>query len=348
MKLPNGYGSVYKLSGNRRRPWIVIVTLEWDEETGKQVRDPIGYYETRAQALSALAEYNKNPIGKEREKTLGELYVEWSTPHYKDLKKATVSGYEAAWNRLGKLANYEVRAIKKSHLQDIVEEMKDQELSRSTMEKFKTLAGLLWDEAMADQIVNVNLGKLIKLPPARKTKKPTFADLEIKEIEVAAETGDIWAGTIMILLYTGMRVGELLKLTRFSLDLENWVVTGGIKTDAGKDRPMPIHHKIRKHITYWVDNPGPRLIHRKGGPISVDYYRKHIFYPTLERLEIDYKARGLTPHSTRHTFASTLDRVGAKTTAIQNLMGHSDYTTTANIYTHQDLDELWEAINLIS
>ena len=90
-----------------------------------------------------------------------------------------------------------------------------------------------------------------------------------------------------------------------------------------------------------------RLIHREGRAISVDYYRKSIFYPTLERLGIDYRARGLTPHCTRHTFATLLNKAGAKTTAIQKLMDHTDYSTTANTYTHPDFKELWEAISML-
>lgn len=52
-KLPNGYGSVYKLSGNRRKPWVAAKTFGWilDEEKGtaKQVQRPIGYFPTKSE-----------------------------------------------------------------------------------------------------------------------------------------------------------------------------------------------------------------------------------------------------------------------------------------------------------
>lgn len=353
MKLPNGYGSVYKLSGNRRRPWAACVTTGWSEDR-KQQRYYIGYYKTRAEAMEALAEYRKNPIGEVRDKTLGELYQEWSERHYKELDKSTVNGYKACWNRLKVLADYQIRLIRKTELQDIVDSMIREGLSRSTMEKYKTLVVMLWNEAIANDIVDRNYGTLITLPKSRKPKEITFSDEEIVVIENAAKAGDIWAGTIMILLYTGMRVGEMVSLDRDNLDLVElddgikiWVITGGIKTDAGTNRPMPVHPKITNYITWWVDNPGPRLIHRDGQPISVHYYRKSIFYPTLERLGIDHKARGLTPHRTRHTFATRLAKAGAHPTAIQKLMGHADYATTANTYTHPDFYELWSAITKI-
>lgn len=65
MKLPNGYGSVTKLSGNRRKPYLARVTLGWviNEETGKAVQNrvPIGTFKTKKDALQALAEYGANP-----------------------------------------------------------------------------------------------------------------------------------------------------------------------------------------------------------------------------------------------------------------------------------------------
>ena len=66
MKLPNGYGSVVKLSGKRRKPYIVRKTVGWHYDKGKdkQVQDmiTIGYAATRAEGLQMLADYNNNPF----------------------------------------------------------------------------------------------------------------------------------------------------------------------------------------------------------------------------------------------------------------------------------------------
>ena len=59
---PNGYGSVYKLSGKRRRPFVASITTGQDELTGKQKRQILGYYATRKEAMQALADYNTNGI----------------------------------------------------------------------------------------------------------------------------------------------------------------------------------------------------------------------------------------------------------------------------------------------
>lgn len=60
MRLPNGYGSITKLSGKRRKPFMVRITTGYDNE-GKQLMSVLGYYTTRNEALAMLAEYNKNP-----------------------------------------------------------------------------------------------------------------------------------------------------------------------------------------------------------------------------------------------------------------------------------------------
>lgn len=343
IRLPNGYGSVYKLPGNRRRPWIARKTIGWTEE-GKQLYYTIGYFKSRSAALEALAEYNKNPIGEARDTTLGEIYEKWSDKEYQTLSQSTANGYRAVWKRFSALANEPIRYLKTSHLQDVIDEMIEEGLSRSSLEKAKTLAGILFELAVNDDIIPTNYAKAIKLPKARKTKKNPFTDLEIHKVEQLAASGDVWAGTVMVLIYTGMRIGEMVQLTRFSVDIDRWLITGGIKTDAGKDRILPVHSKIRPYIRYWYDTQGSRLIHRDGQPISVDYYRKSLYYPTLKRAGIE---RHLTPHSTRHTFATLLNRANVQTKHIQDLMGHTDYATTANVYTHPHVEELRKAIEAI-
>lgn len=71
MKLPNGYGTVTKLSGNRRKPYVVKEGI-----SGKQ--KPIGYTATREEGLILLAQYNNDPWDIQTDKiTFQELYSLW-------------------------------------------------------------------------------------------------------------------------------------------------------------------------------------------------------------------------------------------------------------------------------
>lgn len=341
MKLPNGYGTVYKLSGNRRRPWIARKTIGWSEE-GKQLYYTIGYFKTRAEAMAALAEYNKNPIAERGDITLAELYEEWSKSRYPKLSKSTVESYTAAWKHLSKLGNIMFKNIKTSHIQKIINDMHKSGFSHSSCHKVKVLAGLLYKHAMADDIVDKNYAELVELPNKEKKEQEIFTDFEIKTLEAKADEIE-WVDTILIFIYTGMRISELLGVTKFDVDIDNMIIKGGIKTDAGKNRIIPVHSKIQKYVKKWYNTNSEYLINKDGQKIRPDYYRRYLYYPALEKAGV----RKLNPHKARHTFATLLNKAGADKTYIQKLIGHANYATTANIYTHPEIEELKKAIEMI-
>lgn len=349
MKLPNGTGTVYKLSGNRRRPWIARKTLGWDNN-GKQMYYTIGYFKTQPEALSALMEYNKNPIAERGDITLGELYEEWSKVRYPKLSDKTIESYSIAWNHLSKLGDKQFKLLKASHLQDIIGNMEAKGLGYSSCHKVKVLAGLLYKYAMADDIVDKNYATFIVLPERDTKEHAIFTDIEIRLLESLAKT-DEWAKSILILIYTGMRIGELLAHTKFTVDIDKMLFVGGNKTEAGKKKIVPIHSKIQGYVRYWYKQEGSYFITKDGQRVKTKHYRDHLFYPTLEKAGINiYTEAGtkrLTPHSARHTFASMLNRAGVNIKYQQDLIGHADYSTTANIYTHPEINELKNAIEMI-
>ena len=92
-----------------------------------------------------------------------------------------------------------------------------------------------------------------------------------------------------------------------------------------------------------MDQPGEYLIIRSGQQVKDSYFRQFISYPTQDQLKIIRRL----PHTTKHTFATLLDLAGADTKAIQELLGHTDYTLTANIYTHTDQARLQKAAEML-
>jgi hypothetical protein len=100
MRSPNGFGSVYKLSGRRRKPWIARVTTGWTttvakkgkragQEVRKQLYQTIGYFETSQEALDALVLHRISPVSPKAGMTLGEIYAEWSESKYKNISHYT-------------------------------------------------------------------------------------------------------------------------------------------------------------------------------------------------------------------------------------------------------------------
>lgn len=104
MKMANGVGTVYKLSGNRRNPYIVCKTVGWDIDvkTGKhkQIYVTIGYAPTRAKGLEMLMEYNKNPYDIKASKiTFSEVYEKWSAEKFPTISDSNVKVYQASNKR---------------------------------------------------------------------------------------------------------------------------------------------------------------------------------------------------------------------------------------------------------
>jgi len=352
MRLPNGFGTVYKLSGNRRRPWIARKTVGWEiyidkkgKEKERQLWETVGYYATRQEGIDALSLDRVNPVVADADITLGELYKEWSEVKYnEEISKQTIDNYKAGWKHIKKHEKDIFKNLRTSHWQKIINDLRIKGMSKSTLQKIKLVVGMLYDYAIDNKITDQNLGKKIKIRKEDSAKKPVFTDLEFKEIEKAAENGIEWADTIMILLDTGMRISEMLLLTKFSIDLKEWLITGGVKSDSGKNRIVPIHTRIRPYIKKWYDKGGCRLIcDENGQAISTRKYREKLYRPALKEIGV----RILDPHSCRHTFGTRLSNAGANTKAIQELMGHANYSTTANIYTHPALEELRKAINAL-
>lgn len=356
MRRPNGTGQIIKLGGDRRRPFAVRVSDGFNEDTGKPKVKYIGYYASYPEAEAALVLYRNDPVSKP-DMTLQQLYNEWSAIKYKTISHQTKANYEAAWKHLGKLGPVAVSTIRTGQMQLVIDtatytppykkgEKKPEAkaLGRSSLEKIKALATLLFDYAMQNDITSKNYAAFLTLPKAHREEKQAFSDMEVAAIEKAAEAGVAWADAVLVMIYTGFRIEEFLTLTRFSVDLQAGTITGGLKTEAGRGRIVPLHPKVRPYIAAWVSRNGDALICGENGKrLSQRQFREKCYYPALEAAGV----RRLTPHATRHTFASRMAAAGVEPVKIQKLMGHADYAVTANTYTHIDISGLSIAIEAI-
>ena len=234
MRAPNGFGSVFKLTGNRRRPWIARVTKGWEieGEKEKQKFHVVGYFETKKDAMSALVSYKDNPIPLKAGITFQEIYDEWSKTKYEYISKKTKENYQGGWNYLSKHGRVKMTELRTSQMQTIINSCHKDGKSHSLLSKIRLVAVMLFDYALENDVVTKNYAKFIKLPKEVKTQKKIFNDLEIKKLE-KAKLGS-WESTILILIYSGMRINEMLELTKFSVDWDKQIITGGLKTDAGK------------------------------------------------------------------------------------------------------------------
>jgi len=360
VKRENGTGSVYKRSDLKNRPWVAV--------TPKQKIKPaeiIGYYATAQEAKDALQEFRKNPTTK-LNITLKELYEEWLPLGLKDKSRQLGDSYRAAWNKLQSLYNVKFKELRTGHIQKIIDSLQEERpklnkegkpiekdgkpvmlkpMSHSSLHDIKVLAGLLYKYAIQNDIVNKNYAEFLVLPEKPKGVKECFNDLEMKKIENAI--GKVpFADCIYFLCYTGLRITEFLTLTKFSVHEKNGVCAlyGGIKTEAGKTKIVPIHSKIKPILHEWMAKNGETIFCKPDGkPYKAQHFRDTCFYPALEQVGI----RRLTPHACRRTMSTMMSKAGVREEDFITIMGHSDYSVDIQSYIYQSAEKLQTSIDLI-
>ena len=332
MKNPNGYGTVTKLLGNRRKPWIVK-----EGKSGKQ--KPIGYTATREEGLIMLANYNNKPWDIETDKiTLQELFNLWSEKRAVKLGSSNQNSLKAAYRYCSKLGKVRYIQIKSYEMQDCIDGCGK---GYSTQGAIKNLWGHLDRFAMELDIISKQYSSLLTSDPIPETTKEIFTDEEVSRLWENEKLE--WADSVLFFLYTGFRISEMLELKTANIDLVAGTMTGGTKTAAGKNRIVPIHSKIQSIVQKrFKQSKSGYLFEYNGQKLNESQYRK-FWADIMDKLQMEH-----TPHECRHTFRSRLDSAGANKVCIDRIMGHKSKETGERIYTHKTIEELRLNIELIT
>lgn len=324
LKRANGTGTVYKLQGRRKRPWVAA-------KSGVIV----GYYDKKTSALEALARLQGRSLDEIYNWTFKEVYEAWKDEHFRDIGEKGAESYERAYDIFEPLHERKFRELRTADYQAVIDQYSAK--SYSTLSKFKQLVTQMSQWGIRQELITTNFASFIKLPENVKKEKEIFSADEIKKIE---KDGSQEARLVLMMIYTGMRIGELFGLRTENVH-ETYVI-GGEKTKAGRNRIIPIRSEGRKYFAEFKERAkGELLISGYDGQKVAANFRNRDYYPLLERLGIPKK----TPHATRHTFASWAVANNIKPELLQKMLGHADYSTTANIYEHFDIDQLVEAID---
>jgi integrase len=368
MKLPNGYGSVTKLSGNRRKPYLARVTLGWitDEQTGKSVQNrvPIGTYKTKKEALQALAEYSANPYDiKNDNLTLAELYQKWTDAYFPTLEsESSTRTITSAWKYCHAIQGMRVKDLRARHIKGIMEDGyiiqsrgkdagKKVPASAGTKARIKSMFNLMLDYALEYEIVDKNYARTFDLSNdiIKEKEEATRGHINFNDSEMQTLWNNLgkirFVDWILIQCYMGWRPQELAILRIEDVDLENWCITGGMKTDAGRYRTVPIHPRIkelvRNNYEQAVSLGSDRLFNDpdavKGGmKITYDKYAGR-FEKVIAALKLREDHR---PHDPRTTFITMAKKAGVDEYVVKRLAGHKITDITESVYTKRDIEWL--------
>ena len=312
LRLRKGFGSVRKLTGNRRNCYAV------HPPTVKGVRPKaLCYTDDYNIGVCVLNAWHNGKYYSGMELDLKERKLD----EVVSTGSCTFQGvYEIYWNhKFGESAA--------------------KEYSKCTTGRVVGLIKRLYRYAIPRELCRKETGIYVEMPKVKEEEHHAdFTDEEIAKLWSAADKTDEQTAAmvkmILTMIYSGFRIGAWREMT-----VENDVFIGGVKTDAGKNRVVPIHSSISGFVAGMY---GEFLCGKSESQFRRDMRR------VLLEIEIDTEEKYHIPHSCRHTFHRLLERAGVSEADRKRLMGHSlKGDITNGTYGHRSVEELKEQIEKI-
>lgn len=339
-RLPNGFGSIRKLTGKRRKPYGAYPAITDYKDNGTAVLPKaIGYYETWQKAYDALSEYNKNPYDlSANDLTFADVYKLFYEDKYgeKAKKKLSHQSKNSTQSAFLNFKNIHDKKFKTLKTQDYQYEIDNCPLKHSSLELMVSLAKQMYKFALKNDMVQKDYGQFVRINI--KDDDESGVPLTIEELKVLwANSTDKVVQWSLVLIYTGMRISEL---EIAEIDRENGMINTGRKTDAGKNRDIPVHPLI-KDFLYGIDQNSFKAEKARGK-----------IQDKLSELNILYTADGLkhTPHDFRHTFSWLADEIEMDSVTKHLIMGHSLKAfgdVEVSVYGHRNFENLISEMNKI-
>ncbi len=373
-KLPNGFGSIRFLKGNRRNPYCVQPPSKGLDINGCPIRPkPLCYVDSWYKGFAVLTAYNAGTYtqGMEKNITIGE---EPNADNMSDLVRAMLNNYSLITQRI----TGEPAEIKKT-FKEVYEEFYEykfvaskkiysQSARNAFISAFKQLSPL--HSMVFTGIRYEDMQKLLDDCPLKRATvenmrlllRQMYKYAELRELvtkdyskflkinrEFDDEHGVPFTDEDIALFRDDKDnpVAEMLLIMIYSghrigeykvikVDLEARSFTGGLKTRSSKERVVPIHSAILPLVE--------KRLKRDGGLLTVpnDKFRTAL-YAYLEEKGIEKH----TPHDTRHTFSRLCDKYGVRENDKKRMLGHVIGDITNDVYGHRELEDLRKEIEKI-
>lgn len=363
MKMPNGYGSVVKLSGTRRKPWAVRVSYLEEQKNGtvRRKQKYLAYFAEQKSALTYLAEYNNGIVVKEHQKftdvpTFAEMFGKWEK-YRRSLKSApsesTWRNYRIAFAMFAPVHHERIPSIRAQELQDCLTAQSSK--SRATIGNMRAILRGMWQYAIANEYTEKDITQhlVFDFTESGVPIHTRFTDDEIRKLWDALWTVNN-VDIVLIYIYTGLRPSELLDIESGNVHLADRYMIGGMKTEAGRNRIIPIHDAIVPLIEFRLGQNRPYLITNKYG----NHYTRAVYQNSNWNTLMQKIGMNHAPHDCRYTFAALADKSGMNETCRKIIMGHAlanrDGTAfktggtldvTQDVYTEKTVPELVAEVN---
>ena len=253
------------------------------------------------------------------------------------------------------LGFYKLKDLRQHHVQSFINKLAADGYTKTIINARQTLKQLL-DRALEDEYIVKNVASSVDMPAIRKPKKRTMTPRE-KHVATSADYDAKSRAFVFTLLYTGIRRGEILALTKKDIDIIQRTVTISKviifdkgkpilkpipKSDAG-NRIIPVPDVLLAPLSKHLSEVGGDIVFPMptGGNLMTEgSYRR--FWEKIARhmsdclADDEVLADDMTPHLFRHTYCTDLYYAGIDLKAAQYLMGHNTIEVLLGIYTHLD------------
>lgn len=366
-KLPNGYGSIKWLGKGRRNPYAVHpptteFTLEgypmtpkalcyvdtWEKGFAVLTAYKNGFYykgyentipdivsdnkNVSSIADFILAEYNRSKgLDKKTFKEIYDLYFadKFDEIHGNSYSKSTKAAITTAYKKCKALYNRPFEALTHDDLQTFMDNLT---CGYASQENVLFLLNQMYKYSLARDYVNKNYASGLKI--IAKNEEEHGVPFSDEELCVLWEhKTDYIAELLLIMSYSGYRVSAWKDM---KIDLTEKYFQGGVKTEASKNRIVPIHSCIYDMVQRRLNVLGC-IIDLPGNELRAQMYEY------LRTIGIQKH----TPHDCRHTFSRLCEKYGVRENDRKRMLGHKIGDITNDVYGHRTVDELREEIEKI-
>jgi integrase/recombinase XerD len=241
----------------------------------------------------------------------------------------------------------DVAALTSAQLREFVYELKDRGLQATSIRRTLSAIRTYFAFLLAEEHVTTDPTEQVDMPKAWRRLPGVLSREDVESILEAPEINDklYWRDKALLefAYASGVRVSELASLKVRDVDLNEGVAT--VFGKGAKERVVPIGRSAQRALDIYLRELRPALAHREtegvvflnaqGRPLTRmgiwKILRKHVTRAGVKKR--------VTPHTLRHCFATHLLEGGADLAAVQEMLGHSDISTT-QIYTHVDREYL--------
>lgn len=316
----NGLGCVYKIGDK----WAAEITKGYRLEGNKKKRVMVRKkgLKTKKEAIEYLQTL-KYQEKRDKDITWRQLYELWLPTH--QASKATMDCYRAAEKYFSAVDFLKLKDIEIDDLQECLD---DCPKGKRTRQNMRTLCGLMYKYAVPRKYAEMSLAQYLTVNGEDGAARASFTPEQVELIHGAVGTVQ-YADYVYCMIYLGFRPSEFAALDVKDYDPVKKTLTGGAKTEAGKNRVVTISPKIQPIIDRLTRDKiaGTLFCDKNGLAFKYKQFRDVAFYPVLAAVGIENPIENgrhkYSPHTCRHTFATLMKNIQAAEKDKMELIGHA-------------------------